>query len=87
MGEDKKQVGFAVMTPEKRVEIARKGGKSVPSQKRTFSNNHELAKSAGRLGGQNVPADKRSFSKDFKLASAAGRKGGLSSSHKPDHGE
>ena len=43
--------GFAAMSPEKRTEIARKGGSSVPSDKRSFSRNSALARDAGRKGG------------------------------------
>ncbi len=44
--------GFAAMSPEKQREIASKGGKSVPSEKRSFSQNRDLASQAGRKGGQ-----------------------------------
>ena len=44
--------GFASMSPEKQREIASKGGKSVPSKKRSFSQNRDLASEAGRKGGQ-----------------------------------
>ncbi|WP_074078406.1 general stress protein [Microvirga massiliensis] len=44
--------GFASMTPDKQREIASKGGKSVPSEKRSFSQNRNLASHAGRKGGQ-----------------------------------
>lgn len=40
------------MDREKQREIARKGGESVPAEKRSFSQNHELAAQAGRKGGQ-----------------------------------
>jgi general stress protein YciG len=43
--------GFASMDPEKQREIARKGGRSVPNDKRSFSQNHKLASEAGRKGG------------------------------------
>ena len=43
--------GFASMDPEKQRAIARKGGESVPNEKRSFSQNHELASLAGRKGG------------------------------------
>ena len=43
--------GFAAMTPERRREIARKGGSSVPAAKRSFSANRDLAEAAGRKGG------------------------------------
>ena len=44
--------GFAAMDPAKQREIASKGGKSVPSEKRSFSQNRDLASQAGRKGGQ-----------------------------------
>ena len=44
--------GFASMSPEKQREIASKGGRSVPSDKRSFSQNRDLASHAGRKGGQ-----------------------------------
>ncbi len=43
--------GFASMDREKQREIARKGGRSVPNEKRSFSQNHQLAAEAGRKGG------------------------------------
>lgn len=43
--------GFAGMDPEKRREIARKGGASTPPEKRSFSKSRDLASSAGRKGG------------------------------------
>ncbi len=42
--------GFASMDPEKQREIASKGGKAVPAEKRSFSQNSDLA-AAGRKGG------------------------------------
>jgi general stress protein YciG len=43
--------GFAAMDPERRREIARRGGASVPSEKRSFAQNRNLAADAGRKGG------------------------------------
>ena len=43
--------GFAAMDPERRREIARRGGASVPSEKRSFAQDRGLAASAGRKGG------------------------------------
>ena len=43
--------GFAAMDPERRREIARRGGESVPSDKRSFALNRDLAANAGRKGG------------------------------------
>jgi general stress protein YciG len=75
----KSKRGFASMSPEKRSEIARKGGKSVPAEKRSFSQNAGLAAAAGQKGGRNVDPKKRSFSRDPALASSAGAKGGAAS--------
>ena len=44
--------GFAAMTQAKRTELARKGGSSVPSHKRSFSKDRNLAAIAGRKGGE-----------------------------------
>jgi general stress protein YciG len=71
--------GFASMDPEKQRAIARKGGESVPHEKRSFSQNPGLAAEAGRKGGQSVNPNKRSFSRNHTLASEAGRKGGHAS--------
>ena len=68
--------GFAGMTPEKRKEIATKGGKSVPKEKRAYSVNRDLAAKSGAKGGKAVRPSKRSFSMDPALASRAGKIGG-----------
>ena len=65
--------------PERAAAAGRKGGESVPREKRSFSQNPELAAEAGRKGGRSVPAEKRSFSQDPELAAQAGRKGGQAS--------
>ena len=75
----KSRRGFASMTPERQREIARKGGKSVPGEQRSFAKNPDLASTAGRKGGLAVSASKRSFSVDRQLAAQAGRKGGHAS--------
>ena len=51
--------GFAAMSLEKRVEIARKGGKSVSAEKRAFSLDQDLARRAGRKGGSSLHAKRR----------------------------
>ena len=71
--------GFASMDRETQLAVARKGGASVPNEKRSFSQNHRLAAEAGRKGGQSVNPTKRSFSRNHALASEAGRKGGRAS--------
>ncbi|MDP2358615.1 MAG: general stress protein [Beijerinckiaceae bacterium] len=67
--------GFASMDPERRREMARKGGSSVPSEKRAFSTDRSLAALAGKKGGAAIAKDQRAFSKDRTLASEAGSKG------------
>ena len=71
--------GFASIDKEKVREIARRGGRSVPSYARSFSKNPELAAAAGGKGGRSVPPHQRSFSRNPALASEAGRKGGTAS--------
>lgn len=44
--------GFASMNAERQREIASKGGRSVPAEKRSFSQDRGLASEAGRKGGQ-----------------------------------
>jgi general stress protein YciG len=69
--------GFASMDAAKQREIASKGGQSVPPEKRSFSQDPNLAATAGRKGGESVPPQVRSFSQNRELAAEAGRKGGL----------
>ena len=68
--------GFAAMDADKQRAIARKGGESVPAEKRSFFQNRSLAAQAGRKGGQSVADEDRSFSRNRTLASRAGQKGG-----------
>lgn len=48
----KSRRGFAAMDPAKQREIARKGGSSVPDEKRSFSQDRDLAARAGKRGGE-----------------------------------
>ena len=70
--------GFASMDREKQLAIARKGGASVPNEKRSFSQNPDWQPRLGE-GGHSVNFTKRSFSRNHALASEAGRKGGHAS--------
>lgn len=47
----KSKRGFASMDPDKQREIARRGGASVPAEKRSFSQDRTLAAQAGARGG------------------------------------
>ncbi len=51
--------GFAAMDPDRRREIAARGGASVPAEKRSFSKSRDLAASAGRTGGSARPKPPR----------------------------
>ncbi len=42
------------MGEDRQREIASKGGRSVPAEKRSFSQDRELASEAGRKGGQST---------------------------------
>jgi len=69
----KSKRGFASMSPEKRREIASKGGKSVRPENRAFTKNRALASNAGKKGGSAVKSGERAFPKDKELASRAGK--------------
>lgn len=78
--------GFASMDEDKQREIASKGGQSVPDDKRSFSQDRELASEAGRKGGESSGGNQGggnggnqnggNFAEDRERASEAGRKGG-----------
>lgn len=51
-GKPRQRRGFAAMDPARRREIAKKGGGSVPAEKRSFAKDRDLAASAGRKGGE-----------------------------------
>lgn len=48
----KSKRGFASMTPERRRELAAKGGAALKPHQRTFSKNRDLASRAGTIGGE-----------------------------------
>jgi general stress protein YciG len=50
--QQKSRRGFAGMDPQRQREIASKGGQSVRPEKRSFSQNQELARRAGQKGGR-----------------------------------
>jgi len=75
MGEQQKpksRRGFAAMSAEKRREIARLGGASVPSEKRSFSQNSALAVEAGRKGGSRSHGGGRRAGGERRAGSAEG---------------
>ncbi|MDP8916335.1 MAG: general stress protein [Pseudomonadota bacterium] len=56
--------GFASMDATRQREIASKGGQSVPQEKRSFSQDRELAAQAGRKGGQNSRGGRQTENRD-----------------------
>lgn len=54
-----KNRGFASLTPERRREIASKGGSSVKPENRAYSRDKELAARAGRKGGLALRDDEK----------------------------
>ena len=74
----KKPRGLATLSPERRREIARMGGKAVPAEKRAYAVNKALAAKSGSKGGKASRPEKRSFKMDPSLASKAGQLGAKS---------
>ncbi len=68
---EKSKRGLACLSPERRREIARMGGQSVPPEKRAFARDVALAAKAGSIGGAAAPAENRMFRKDKDLARRA----------------
>ncbi len=56
--------GFAAMDKDRQREIARKGGAAVPDEKRSFSQDRDLAANAGRKGGEASHGGGRKRSED-----------------------
>lgn len=56
MTETKQVRGFAVMTPEKRTEVSRKGGMAAHAKGTAHEFTSEEAKVAGRKGGASTAA-------------------------------
>lgn len=78
--------GFAGLSPERRREIARKGGSSVPSDKRSFSKDRSLARSAGSKGGSHS-SDTQTVYLSYTNASAAALRRGLTAADIVDLGD
>ncbi|MET4636593.1 general stress protein [Kaistia defluvii] len=89
--QDSSNRGFASMDEDKQRDIASKGGQSVPDEKRSFSQDRELASEAGRKGGEASHGGSRAeededgqsggqqdgnFAENPERASEAGQKGG-----------
>lgn len=58
---EKRKIGFALLSPERRVEIAAKGGRSAHEQgvAHEFAPGSEEARAAGRKGGRASHAKKQ----------------------------
>lgn len=66
--------GFAAMDAKKQREIASKGGQSVPAEKRSFSQDHQLAASAGRKGGEQSHASRNNATATRATRAAAAKR-------------
>lgn len=58
MTEGKRKWGFALLTPERRKEIASKGGRAAQKRGRAHRFDSEDAREAGRKGGAKVSQDR-----------------------------
>lgn len=58
MDERKRKGGFALLTPEQRKEIARKGGRAAQKRGRAHQFGSEDAREAGKKGGAKVSQDR-----------------------------
>jgi general stress protein YciG len=85
------------MDSEKQRNIASKGGRNVPDEKRSFSPDRELAAEAGRKGGASSHASQQSHANQ-QSASASDRRqqgddgyrggsGNVANNHEPASGE
>ena len=57
-GTGRKHQGFAAMSPERRAEIASKGGKAAHAQGKAHEFTTEEARAAGLVGGKIISADR-----------------------------
>jgi len=78
---EKGKRGFASMSPEKRAEIARMGGKAAHEKGTAHKFSPEEAKAAGHKGGSTPANGRHRFTVDE--AREAGRKGGKAQTGKP----
>ena len=74
--------GFAGMDDDRQRDIASKGGQSVPAEKRSFSQDHELAAEAGKRGGESSHGDRQ----QQQGTSQSQRQHGSSSEHRGGSG-
>jgi general stress protein YciG len=58
MTDEKRKWGFALLTPEQRKDIARKGGRAAQKRGRAHRFDSEDAREAGRKGGAKVSRDR-----------------------------
>ena len=66
--------GFALLTPEKRSEIARQGGKTAHQKGTAHRWTSDAARLAGKTGGSSIARD-REYMKEIGRRGGAGKKG------------
>ncbi|WP_342029751.1 general stress protein [Bosea vaviloviae] len=67
------------MDDDKQRDIASKGGQAVPAEKRSFSQDHDLASEAGKRGGENSQGGRQHSASDSdrrQQGSSDGHRGG-----------
>lgn len=69
-----RRVGFALMAPDERREIASRGGKAAHAAGHAHEFTPEEARSAGRLGGELVSRDREHMARIGRLGGRARRK-------------
>jgi uncharacterized protein len=74
MANDKR--GFGSMDEDKQRGIASKGGRSVPDEKRSFSQDRNLASEAGRKGGESSGGGQQQASGSDRGQQDGGQRGG-----------
>lgn len=74
MANDKR--GFGSMDDDKQRDIASQGGQSVPDEKRSFSQDRELASEAGRKGGENSGGGQQQASGSDRNQQSGSERGG-----------
>ncbi|AZO82040.1 MULTISPECIES: KGG domain-containing protein [unclassified Bosea (in: a-proteobacteria)] len=79
MANDDKR-GFASMDENKQRDIASKGGRSVPDEKRSFKQDREVASEAGKKGGENSSGGQQQGGDSNRGQQGGGQRGGSGNS-------
>ncbi len=78
MTDDKPKRGFAALDPEKRKQLAAKGGRALHDQGKAHALTEEEARRGGKSGG-------RAVAQDVEHMREIGRRGGLATQRRQSH--